>query len=280
MNIGIRLHDTLPGTLEQRLDYARAQGFTCVQLAMGKAVPGFKMDAAPALLTKELAGQVKKAFDDRGMECAVLGCYLKLTAAETEERERVGEIYKAHLRFARMIGARVVGTETSPAGSLGWGVAQIQSEEGFRLFMECLRPLVRCAEEENAVLAIEPVCTDIISTPVRAQRMLEEMGSEHLRIILDAVNLILTREEERADAIIRDAIRRLGDRVEVLHMKDYISRPDQERPGFAPCGQGGMRYGALLRLAKERALPMTLENTTPENAEQTRLYLEGLAAAL
>ena len=43
MNIGIRLHDTRPGTLRERLGFAAAQGFSCVQLAMGKAVPGFRM---------------------------------------------------------------------------------------------------------------------------------------------------------------------------------------------------------------------------------------------
>ena len=40
-----------------------------------------------------------------------------------------------------------------------------------------------------------------------------------------------------------------------------------------------MRYSALLDLAKKQALPMTLENTTPENAEETRRFLEKAAKA-
>jgi hypothetical protein len=59
-------------------------------------------------------------------------------------------------------------------------------------------------------------------------------------------------------------------------MKDYIPSPGDPRPRPVPCGQGEMRYDALLSLARERALPMTLENTKPENAEATRRFLEEL----
>ena len=73
MNIGLRLHDTLPGTLRERLHYASEQGFTCVQLAMSKSVPGFRMEDAPRLLTRELAAEVREELARAKMECAVLG---------------------------------------------------------------------------------------------------------------------------------------------------------------------------------------------------------------
>ena len=41
MNIGIRLHDTAPGTLKERLSFARAQGFTCAHVALGMTLEGF-----------------------------------------------------------------------------------------------------------------------------------------------------------------------------------------------------------------------------------------------
>jgi len=46
------------------------------------------------------------------------------------------------------------------------------------------------------------------------------------------------------------------------------------------CGLGGMKYEQLLSFAAGRDLPMTLENTVPDNAEAARLYLEKIAAAL
>ena len=274
MNIGIRLHDTRPGTLRERLGYAAEQGFTCVQLAMSKAVPGFRMEEAPALLTEELAGEVRAELERAGLECAVLGCYLKLADPREAEALRVREVYLAHLRFAAWIGARCVGTETPPA--VGPDGEACHTEAQFRLFLDRVGPVVRAAEALGVTLGIEPVCSHIVCDAARAARMLEALGSDSVRIILDAVNLIDSTHTDAADQLVRDAIARLGDRVCVLHMKDFIPQPDAPRPRPAACGQGLMRFEPLLKLAKARALPMTLENTTPENAVETRRLLESL----
>lgn len=272
MNIGIRLHDTRPGTLRERLGYAAAQGFSCVQLAMGKAISGFRMDDAPQLLTAELAAEVKEELERAGMECAVLGCYLKLADENEEEAARIREIYEAHLRFAMWIGARCVGTETPPAA--GPEGKACRTEEHYRLFLDRIRPIAGTAEELGVTLAVEPVCSHIIHDASLAERMLEDLKNDRVKIILDAVNLIDSEHTEEADSLVQSAAERLGDRVCVLHMKDFIPQPDLPRPRPVPCGQGRMTYSALLKLALERNLPMTLENTSPDNAEQTRIWLE------
>ena len=55
MNIGIRLHDTAPGTLKERLQFAKAQGFSCAHIALAMTVAGFSMQEAPEKLTPEFA---------------------------------------------------------------------------------------------------------------------------------------------------------------------------------------------------------------------------------
>ena len=276
MNLGIRLHDTAPGTLPERLAFARAQGFTCAHLALSKAVAGFSMDSAPETLTESFALPVRSAFDAAGMQCAVLGCYLNLADPDPERRARTQQIYRAHLRFARLTGAKVVGTETYARPESRFEAPAAESEEAFQLFLSSLRTVVKYAEEEDALLAVEPVHHHIISTPERALRMLEEIPSPHLRIILDAVNLIAPDAAGQADDLIDRALRLLGDRIDILHLKDFVIRPDGTQDACA-CGLGVMRYEKLLAFGKARNLPMTLENTVPENAEQARLYLESIA---
>ena len=243
MNIGIRLHDTAPGTLKERLAYAKAQGFSCAHVAISKIRDDFDMKDAPEKLNAEYAEQFRRDFEEAGMECAVLGCYLNLADPDPERRARTQEIYKAHLRFAAMTGAQVVGTETYANPESVFAEPAPQSEEAFRLFMDSLRPVVRFAEESGAVLAVEPVWYHIISTPERAARMLEEVSSDH------------------------------------LHMKDFILQPDGKMDACA-CGLGSMQYGRLLSFAAEKNLPMTMENTVPENAEEARLFLERTAGKL
>ena len=248
-------------------------------MALSKVLDDFAMADAPEKLTDEYALRVRKEFDESGLECAVLGCYLNLADPNPERRKQTQEIYKAHLRFAAKIGARVVGTETYANPESAFSDPAPQSEEAFRLQLDSLKPVVRCAEECGAVLAVEPVWCHIISTPERAARMLEELPSENLQIILDAVNLIAPEEAERAEDIIRNAISLLGDRVRILHMKDYVITSQGEMDACA-CGLGSMRYEQLLTFAAARDLPMTLENTVPENAEEARLYLEQAAGKL
>lgn len=156
MQTGIRLHDTVPGTLAFRLAAAKAQGFSCAHVALSKVLEDFSMTEAPEKLTPAFAAEVREIFAASGLECAVLGCYLNLADPVPERRARTREIYEAHLRFAAMIGARVVGTETYANPDSAFD-DPAKSEEAFRLFMDSLRPVVRCAEETGAVLAVEPV---------------------------------------------------------------------------------------------------------------------------
>ena len=278
MNIGIRLHDTKPGILKERLAFAKAQGFSCAHVALSKVLDDFSMEDAPRKLTEEYARSVRKDFDESGLECAVLGCYLNIADPDPERRAKTQEIYKAHLRFAPMIGARVVGTETFANPESGFA-DPTKDEEAFRLFMDSLEPLVRCAEENGAVLAIEPVWSHIIATPERAVRMLEELPSDSLQIILDAVNLVSPENAGKTEDIIRNAISLLGDRVRILHMKDFVMTPEGKMDACA-CGLGSMKYDQLLAFGRAKDLPMTLENTVPDNAEQARLHLERIAATL
>ena len=280
LEIGIRLHDTRPGTLAERLASAKAQGFTTVHLAMSKAVSGFRMADAPGLLTPALAEEVRGALEAAGMRCAVLGCYLNLATPDEAEYARTLEIYRAHLRFGRWIGAETVGTETGAPNTTYTTVPECWTEESLRLFIHRVRPVVEAAEAEGEPLAIEPVCRHIVSTPARCAAVLEALPSDRLQVILDTVNMLTPENCSRCGEIVDEAIRLFGGRIRVLHMKDYTLVPGEANVHSQACGTGCMDYTRLLAFARERQLPMTLEDTVPANAEAARLTLADALAAM
>ena len=159
------------------------------------------------------------------------------------------------------------------AGTIS-GLAERKAFECVENYAQQTGRFLRRAEQEDVVLAIEPVYGHIISTPERAERMLRELGSDHLRIILDAVNLLGPGNIARRDDVVAEAVERLGDHISLLHMKDY--RLEGESMPACACGTGEMDYRALMAFARERDLPMTLENTTPENARQALSYLKNI----
>lgn len=295
MNIGIRLHDTAGTNLAEHLAAARAQGFTCVHLALGKLIPGFKIADAPALLTDELAEAVKAELDKNGQTCVLLGCYLNLCSPDLEAHAKTVEIYKAHLRFAKKIGATLVGTETGAPNTTYSTCPECYTEEALQLFIDRVTPVVRYAEEVGQLFGIEPVIRHIVSTPERCERVLKAVNSPNLKVILDAVNLLSEDNAADANSITADGIARLGKDTALLHMKDFIpyaeARGQTLKAGVpntdvfsnvvsCACGLGDMDYAPLCALAKERNIPMTLENTNPDNAVAAREHLEKIGANL
>lgn len=295
MNIGIRLHDTAGTNLSEHLVAARAHGFTCVHIAMSKVIPGFRMADAPDLLTDELAAFVKAELAKNGQTCVLLGCYLNLCSPDPAEHEKTVEIYKAHLRFAKKIGALLVGTETGAPNTTYSTCPECYTDEALALFIERVTPVVRYAEEVGQLFAIEPVIRHIVATPERCEKVLRAIHSPNLKVILDAVNLLSEDNAGSARAVIADGINRLGPDVALLHMKDFIPFADARGQKVkatvdntdvfsnvvsCACGLGDMDYAPLCRLARERSIPMTLENTNPGNAEAARRHLEAIGAAL
>lgn len=273
MSIGIRLHDTAPGTLAQRAQAARAQGFACVHLALSKVISPDYMD--PAAATPGLARHVRHALG--GLDIAVLGCYLNLaTPDEAAYRQSLAQ-YVAHLNLCRWMDAGVVGTETgNPNTAYRYDPAASHSEDALSLFIDRLAPVVEAAEKTGATLAIEPVYTHIVSDPTRVRRVLDSVHSPCLKIILDPVNLLHPDNLHRRDALMAEAIDLLGEDTCVLHMKDYVLQGGAMKSVAA--GTGQMDYSAIMAYIRARKIhiDITLENTTPDNAQAARAFVQGM----
>lgn len=271
MQIGIRLHDTKDLPLPERLDEVNRQGFSCVHLALSKVIR--ENSVAPEALTPGYAMYLKRLFEEHKLDIAVLGCYLNLANPNPEKLAETVEKYKAHIRFAALLGCGVVGTETGAPNEAYKYEPACHSEEALELFIKNLRPVVEYAEKMGVIFAIEPVWKHIVCNPARARRVLDEINSPNLQIILDPVNLLDISNYENQVAIVEEAIDLLGKDVAVVHIKDYVIK-DGEIDSVA-AGTGKMDYTAVIRFIKERKpfIHATLENTVPDNAVQAKDFI-------
>ncbi len=188
MQFGIRLHDAVKAPLEERLKAVREQGFACAHLALSKVIS--ENSVAESALTPGYAMYLKRLFDKYGLDVAVLGCYLNLANPDAGKLKAIQDKYMANIRFAAHLGAGVVGTETG-APNLEYKFEEAcWNEESLQIFINNLRPVVKYAEQMGVLMAIEPVVRHIVCNPVRARRVLDEINSPNLRIILDPVNLL------------------------------------------------------------------------------------------
>ena len=271
MQLGIRLHDTKALPFEDRIADVHNLGFACGHLALAKVIKEFP--TTDEALTPGLAMYIKNVFAKNQVDIAVLGCYLNLANPNPEQLKKAMNRYMAHVRFASWLGCGVVGTETGAPNETYSYVPECHGEEALQTFIGNLRPIVKYAEQMGVVMAIEPVWRHIVYNPGRARRVLDEIGSPNLQIILDPVNLLDISNYQDQEAIVEEAIEVLGPDVAMVHLKDYM--PTEGKLEAMACGLGRMQYGTVLKFIKERkpCIHVTLENTTPENNRQARDHI-------
>lgn len=274
MQLGIRLHDIKKAPLPERLAIAREQGFSCGHLALSKVISEYPVD--DGALTPGYAQYLKKLFAEHDIDIAVLGCYLNLATPNEESLKKNQKRYLAHIRFASLLGCGVVGTETGAVNESYSFEERNHSDEALDLFIKNLRPVVACAEKMGVIFAIEPVYKHIVCNPARARKVLDTIASPNLQIIFDPVNLLDICNYQNRDEIFKEAIELLGDDIAVVHIKDFIVENGELKSVAA--GTGEMDYGRVVRFIKERKpyIHVTLENTVPENAVQSRKLIQGL----
>lgn len=271
MQVGIRLHDVAQGTIEQRAHTAREQGFSCAHIALSKLCD-YKMTLPE--LTPGWAMYLRKVFAKEDVDIAVLGCYLNLATPDNGALHKNQEIYKAHLRFASILGCGVVGTETGAPNKEYKYEEACHTEEALQTFITNLRPVVRCAENAGVIFALEPVYKHIMWNPEQTRKVLDAIDSPNLRIIFDPVNLLDISNYERREEIFAEAMETFGDEIAMIHLKDFTV--EDGKLNACAAGSGMMNYDAILKYAKQHKpyIHATLENTAPENAVQAREFIE------
>ena len=274
MQLGIRLHDTKKLPFEERIADVRQLGFKCGHLALAKVISEFP--TTDEALTPGLAMYIKNVFAKNNVDIAVLGCYLNLANPNPEKLAQITHRYMAHIRFASWLGCGVVGTETGAPNETYTHVPECHGEEALQTFITNLRPVVKYAEQMGVVMAIEPVWKHIVCNPKRARRVLDEIGSPNLQIILDPVNLLDICNYKDQVAIVDEAIDVLGSDVAMVHLKDFVV--EEDKLVSVGAGLGQMDYTSVIKFMKERKpfIHATLENTTPENNIQVRDFIQGL----
>ncbi|SFC37358.1 sugar phosphate isomerase/epimerase family protein [Butyrivibrio sp. YAB3001] len=277
MQIGIRFHDTVELPFEQRLKEIKKQGFSCTHIALSK-VPGFT--ANPTALTPGYAMYLRDAFRHADLDVAVLGCYLNLATPDEAALRANQEKYMAHIRFASLMGAGMVGTETgAPNVNYSYDKEACHSQEALETFITNLKPVVEYAEKMGVIVAIEPVYRHIVYSPKRAREVLDRIESPNLQIIFDPVNLLWTDNYAQRYEVFEEAMDILEKEICMIHLKDCVLENDGVKS--MACGLGELDYSSIIKFTNEKKpfIHATLEDTKPDNAVAAREYIQNLEQA-
>jgi sugar phosphate isomerase/epimerase len=135
---------------------------------------------------------------------------------------------------------------------------------------------VGIAEAHNIQLGLEPELGNVVSSAALARRLIDEMQSEHLRIVFDPANLfdVETRDVQRR--IVSESIDLLADRITIAHAKDRALDGS-----FTTAGQGVLDYDHYLNELKgiEFTGPVVAHGLAASEASTVAQFLAGLVPA-
>ena len=273
MKLGVRAHDFGKLPVDELAAQIAHHGLASIQLAPAKAIAGFDTDVGR--LSPGFACHVREAMQRHGLQIAVLGCYINLADPDADRRRAQLARFKEYLRHARDFGCSVVGTET---GSLNADFSfhpGSREEAAFQTVLAGVCELVGEAERFGVLVGIEGVERYVISDPPRIRRLLDSVGSNNLQVIFDPVNLLSRENYHRQDDIIRESFDLFGDRIAILHAKDFVVEEGVLRSVLS--GQGRLNHDLLMELVQARKpfIDVVMEDTNPATLAEGIRFLRG-----
>ena len=243
MIIGMRGHDfgrMEPAELAPAISGA---GFRATQLAFTKAFPR----PSSAYMTPDMLSEIRQLFARHQVALPVMGCYVSASDADENKRSEAKSAFAECLRASVLLGAGCVGTETTH-----FTFEESEREAAYARLIDFTRFTAAEAESCGAIVGIEPVATHTLNTPELALRLLHDVPSKHIKVVLDLANLIPPGETapEFQSEMLERALNAFGDRLAVLHIKDGVWN-SEGRWENRPLGQGMMDWSRLLPRLRE-----------------------------
>ncbi len=122
------------------------------------------------------------------------------------------------------------------------------STSAWRDLVESMEKALEIAEEYKVTLALEPEVSNVIDSAQKARRLLDQMQSPYLKVVMDGANIFHKGELPKMGEILEEAFTLLGADIALAHAKD-LDRDGQA--GHLAAGTGLLDYDQYLGLLKD-----------------------------
>jgi sugar phosphate isomerase/epimerase len=217
-------------SLEEIVEFAAAEGFTCLEIMCwpkGKAERRYAgvthIDVAD--LDDDAAQRVQQLVSDAGIEISGLGYYPNPLTPDLEE----AKVYTDHIRKVILAAEKLGVPQMNTFVGRDWTKSV---DENWPRFLDTWKPIVQFAEDHGVRIGIEncpmlftddewPGGKNLACTPAIWRRMFTDIPSHHFGLNYDPSHMIW----QHMDYV--KPVREFADRIFHMHAKDV--RLDQDR---------------------------------------------------
>lgn len=259
MQLGIHVNTFRRPTLEAILDAVAGHKLTCVHFNMAAAgVPSM-----PERIEDELCDRIVRELAAREISMAALSGTFNMIHPSVDVRRAGLRRLEVAASRARRLGTSLITlcTGTRDHDNIWRYHPDNDTPEAWAELVATMGRALEIAERHDVTLAIEPEVSNVVDSAPKGRRLLDEMGSARLKIIMDGANLFHAGDLPRMHVILGEAFDLLGPDVVLGHAKDL------DRDGAAgqlAAGKGVLDYDYYLGLFKKVGFdgPLILHSLT------------------
>ena len=243
MELGIFAKTFARPNLEDIWDAVASYGFSCVQFNFSCA----GLPTLPQRIDSTITDRIRREMSARGIKMsAVSGTFNMIHPDRTKRRfglERLHTLASACDRLNTQMISLCTGTR-DPFDMWRFH-PENSTASAWNDLVEAMGAATRIAGKLNLVLGVEPEVGNVVDSAAKARKLLDELRSPHVKIIIDPANLFHEGELGQMKKILNDAFQLLGDDIVMAHAKDLRS---DGKAGDLPAGQGVLDYDTYLNL--------------------------------
>jgi sugar phosphate isomerase/epimerase len=272
MRLGIFCKTFPRPSLGATLDAVRAHGLDCVQFNM--ACVG--LPPLPDRIGDDVADAVRCETAARGIAvAAVSGTFNMAHPDPARRRDGLAQL-RVLAAACRRMGTSIITlcTGSRDPEDMWRRHPENDSPRAWRDLLASLREALAAAEESGVTLAFEPEVSNVVDSARKARRLLDELASPRLQVVMDGANLFHAGELARMREVLDEAFDLLGRDVVLAHAKD-LSRDGEA--GHEAAGTGVLDYDHYLGLLRRAGYdgPLILHGLREDQVGRSVAFLRG-----
>ena len=245
IELGIFSRTFIRPTLDEVLEAVSAHGLSHVHFNLKSAgVPNL-----PEEIAEDVCARIRQSFESHGIEMISISGTFNAIHPDISRRELdIGRAARI-IESCRLMGTSVVSLCTGSRDPLDMWKKHPgnQLKDAWQDLLVTLGRLLPIAERHGVVLGIEPETNNVIDSAVKARRLLNELQSPQLKIIMDGANLFDGLEVSCMQEVLTEAFDLLAEDMIMVHAKDVTGDPMHNQAA----GTGKLDWNTYCRLIKE-----------------------------
>lgn len=246
MQIGIMSGTFDRATLEEALDAAVNHGISCMQFNLSSA----GVAKIPTHIDGDLCDKVREEMGARNIAMTALGGTYNMIHPDVQRRADGLRDLRVLAAACERLGTSVITlcTGSRDPDNMWRRHPDNDTPEAWEDLVVSMGQAIEIAEEYQVTLAFEPEVANVVDSAIKARRIIEQIGSPYLKVVMDGANIFHTGELPRMREMLDEAFALLGEHIAFAHAKD-LDRDGEA--GHLAAGKGLLDYDQYLSLLND-----------------------------